>query len=499
MADQENDKNKISQAEGKVKAGNISRRKLMAVGAGASVAAASVMATSAAAMSRGQEKVKPRKNKNHADVIIVGGGFCGVTAARELGLQGYDITLLEARNRLGGRTFTAEFAGEMTDLGGTWVHWHQAHVWSEIDRYGIELEETFGAIAEDIIYLDYQGNRHKTKLSKIWANYSEFESLMSRYFENAYDIIPRPSRPFADDRWVKEDIYSLQDKLNSVVASDVEKIYLDTLLTTLGSSPPEQVSWISIMQMFALSGYTGTGFNDVTMRYKIKGGTKVLLEKIAGDSKSDIRLSTAVRKISQLEDGVEVITDAGERLTAKSLICTLPMNVLKDVEFSPALLKGKLDASRQTHAGKGTKVHIQLDKEYPVFGGWAPGGKAPMNYVLWDGVKHGKTHLIAFGPSTDTLDMNDTDDVEAAVRKFLPDARVDQAFGYGWNEDPYSQGVWAVSRPGQMSKFIGDLQKKQGNIHFANSDWASGWRGFIDGAIEQGLVAAHQVRDELKR
>ena len=78
-------------------------------------------------------------------VIVIGGGFCGVTAARELGQRGYDVTLLEARNRLGGRTFTAEFAGEATDMGGTWIHWQQPHVWSEMQRYGLKLKETPGA------------------------------------------------------------------------------------------------------------------------------------------------------------------------------------------------------------------------------------------------------------------------------------------------------------------------------------------------------------------
>ena len=469
----------------------LSRRHLLA-GAGASVIAASALTGASAQTSGG-----PKGKGGRGHVIIVGGGFCGVTAARELGVLGFDVTLLEARNRLGGRTFTAEFAGEMVDMGGTWVHWLQPHVWTEIRRYNMDLDETLGGVAEDIIYLDYKGKRHTAKFSKLWPTREAFEKVIATYFKDAYEIMPRPASPFADDGWVKADKFSVKDKLNNAGLSQIDKIFCDMLFTTCGAAPPEQISWVDMMRWYALTGYSGIVMNDAIIRFKIKGGTKALLEKIAADTGADIRLSTPVYKISQLEKGVEVITDGGERLTADALICAIPMNVLKDVEFSPALLATKLEASKQTHAGQGTKMHIQLDKEYPVFGGWAPGGQAPMNYVLWDSAKNGHTHLITFGPSTDTLDMNDQEAVEAAIRQFLPDAKVTQAFGYGWNVDPYSQGVWFASRPGQMSKVIGDMQKSQGDIHFANSDWANGWRGFIDGAIEQGIIAAQRVRQQL--
>jgi monoamine oxidase len=74
------------------------------------------------------------------DVVIVGGGFAGVTAARELTMRGRSAVLVEARDRLGGRTYTPDHDGLAMELGGTWVHPLQPRVWAEIDRYGIELE-----------------------------------------------------------------------------------------------------------------------------------------------------------------------------------------------------------------------------------------------------------------------------------------------------------------------------------------------------------------------
>ena len=73
------------------------------------------------------------------DVIVVGGGFAGVTAAREASLRGRDVLLLEARDRLGGRTWSSTWEGHAIEYGGAWVHWHQPHTFSELTRAGLSL------------------------------------------------------------------------------------------------------------------------------------------------------------------------------------------------------------------------------------------------------------------------------------------------------------------------------------------------------------------------
>jgi monoamine oxidase len=74
------------------------------------------------------------------EMIVVGGGFAGVTAAREIALRRRSVLLLEARDRLGGRTWSADWDGIPIEYGGAWVHWHQAHTWSEITRAGLRVE-----------------------------------------------------------------------------------------------------------------------------------------------------------------------------------------------------------------------------------------------------------------------------------------------------------------------------------------------------------------------
>lgn len=478
------------QLSGGKSAGNrgTSRRDLFA-------AAGATIVLGAAPASAQFKPAAPGARVADPDVIVIGGGFCGVTAARELRSQGYSVTLLEARNRLGGRTFTSKFAGKEADMGGTWVHWIQPHVWSEIRRYGMTLVETPGAVAEDITYLDYRGKRHETKASKIWP---EFEAAVGRLFEDAYNMMPRPSEPFVNDAWIKGDRFSLQQKIDSTSMSPEVKALVDTYIGLLGSADPSQVSWMNMMLIYALSSYSATIMNDACARYKIAGGTKALLDAIASDAKADVRLATPVRAVRQMKDHVEVVTEDGVRISGRVAICTAPLNTLKDIEFSPALPAGKLEPSLQKHAGSGTKVHILVEGRQPMKSLWAPGGKAPLNFALWDGLIGSNTHFVGFGPSSETLDINDTSAVESALRQFLPEVRVLEAYGYEWNVDPYSQGVWCVSRPGQISKYLGALQERQGRILFASSDWANGWRGFIDGAIEQGIIAARQTGELLE-
>ena len=82
------------------------------------------------------------------DVVVIGGGFAGVTAARDSSKNNHKTLLLEARNRLGGRTFGADFEGTSIEMGGTWIHNTQPFVWAEAERYAMAVKETPGAVAE---------------------------------------------------------------------------------------------------------------------------------------------------------------------------------------------------------------------------------------------------------------------------------------------------------------------------------------------------------------
>ncbi|MGH6632161.1 MAG: flavin monoamine oxidase family protein, partial [Sphingopyxis sp.] len=195
---------------------------------------------------------RKRQGSDEYDAIIVGAGFAGLTAARELKQYGYRVLILEARDRIGGRTYTAEFNGKPNDLGGTWVHWFQPHVWAEISRYEVEIEESPGNFADDVIYLDEDGRRHQARISEFGA---EVYGPVLAMFADAREIMPRPAEPFVDTRWMAADTLSVADKIAASPLTPEGRIFAATIFAANSGAASKNVSWIDIVRLFSLSGY----------------------------------------------------------------------------------------------------------------------------------------------------------------------------------------------------------------------------------------------------
>jgi monoamine oxidase len=107
--------------------------------------------------------------------------------------------------------------------------------------------------------------------------------------------------------------------------------------------------------------------------------------------------------------------------------------------------------------------------------------------------------MAAYGCDAKALDITDRAAVQRAVRSFIPDAKVLAICGHDWRHDRYSLETWAVFRPGQISRDERYLQMAEGRLVFAGAHTALRWTGFIDGAIESGIRAAHEAGAFLQR
>jgi monoamine oxidase len=465
-------------------ADNMSRRNFIG-SAGIAVAAAGLAPLTAA----GNESSGPASGDY--DVIIIGGGFCGVTTARECRHAGLRALLVEARNRLGGRTFTANFNGRPVDMGGTWVHWSQPHVWSEIRRSGLTLQESVGATADKLIVHTSKNDIVTLSNAKIGG---EVARVTAAYMGDSREILPLPHNPFGSDEYLKVDGISARERLESMKGiSSLYRDMLDGNLAVCGNNYTDKFAWIEMVRWYALPGHDVTDMDDATGRFHFKDGTVSLLDALLAEGHPEVRLGTPVRKVIQDDTHITVVTNSGEELRARAVVSTVPLNVLQDIEWQPALLETKMQASRETHSGSGTKVHVLLEGDHGNFGSVAPSQFA-LNSIATEGIEDGHTHIVGFGPDAALLNVNDPHAVERAVQLFLPDAKVIRTFGYDWTADPYSKGTWCTLRPGMWSKHLRDLQQPRGRLIFASADWANGWRGFIDGAIEQGLEAGRRVK-----
>ena len=415
------------------------------------------------------------------DAIVVGGGFAGVTAARELARSGSRVVLLEARDRLGGRTWTSSFGGQQVEMGGTWVHWHQPHVWAELTRYGLELAESPSAPRVRSV----EGEHDAVEL------FAGLGAANARVCHDAQAVLPRPHEPLSGDVAAIDGL-SIADRMDEAAVDEPQAAWLRSLWETSASAYLDEVGLAAALRWFALAGFSYDLMIDCVSRYKIARGTRALVEAIAGDGGAEIRLDSPVATVEHDDRRVAVRLRDGSTLEAAVAVIALPLNVLGSVAFDPPLSAGKREAAAAGQASHGTKIWVRARGGVERAAIGAPG--TAVNYMQPEYRVDGDTLLVGFGPDSGLLDPGDESAVLAAAARLYPDEELVAAHGHDWVADEFARGTWSMYRPGQLTGSLRELQRPDGRVVFAGSDVANGWNGFIDGAIESGLRAARLAR-----
>lgn len=452
-----------------------------------------------AATETGVRTRKARSNGVDYDVIVIGGGFAGVTAARDSSKNGYRTLVLEARDRLGGRTYTAEFAGHTVELGGTWVHWTQPFVWSEIQRYKLDVIETPEANIDPegmavLVLADGRCERFESD-EALATLFKPFDA----YFAKSPQMWQRPyEASFAWKELAAQDGRSNAQALEDMKLTPAQRSLLAAYVSSMTHSPLDQGAFIEANRWWALPGWNMQAASDSLGRYRLKDGTAALIHRIAADSEAEFRLSTPVRSVDDRGDHAVVTTQQGQRVTAACVIIALPMNVLPSVAFSPPLDPLVAEAGRERHSGVGIKLLIDVRGRLSpkrVLGAAHPDHPLPL-FIIY-AADNDRTLLVVFGPDPKRIDYSDKAAVQNALRDFFPGAVVNAVHHQPWTEDPYSLGTWANYRPGWFGKYYAHFQKDRGRVYFGQGDHGEGWRGFIDGAIGAGSRAAERVKARL--
>lgn len=422
------------------------------------------------------------------DVIVVGGGFAGVTAARELERAGHRTMLVEARDRLGGRTWTGEFAGRDIELGGTWVHWFQPHVWAELRRYGLALTES--PAHEECMWVVGDELRRGTA-ADLWPRLFEGSD---RLCHDSEELLERPHDPFYRDISAVDEL-SVYDGLEELGLDEEGWDLNEALWAGLCSAYVHETGLVAALRWHALAGWSAERMLSCSSRYKIEGGTRSLVEAIAEDGDFKIRLAAAVAGVEADADRVAVRLENGEVLEARAAVVAVPLNVLASIEFTPALSAGKRAAAESGQSSHGIKTWARVRGERGCFA-IAP-SRCGLTYLSAEYTSGGDTLFVGFGPDASTLDPTDRDAVAEAVHRLVPDAEVVEVHAHDWTTDEFSRGTWSMPRPRATTRYLRELQRPEGRVCLAGSDVANGWNGFIDGAIESGLSAARLVKDLL--
>lgn len=476
-----------------------SRRRFFgtAVGAVGALGTLGAIGGSRAAAPGSADLSQRKPTKDAYDVVVVGAGFAGLAASRELSRAGLDVLLLEARNRIGGRTFTTHYRDEKVELGGTWVHWSQPFVWSEMIRYGLGIEETIGATAETASWLTGGRLKHGETMKALPALAMAMEKYCDVDKMGGRAAMALPHDPMSYKGGLAPwDKLSMQDRLNRVQLDPQSRDMLSAMLASTSSSNLSEGAFTDVLHWWSLSDFDLVRFFDKNTRFKIKEGMGALAQQMLMDSTAEVALSTPVRSIDKSGSTYQVTTAGDKGFRARAVVMAVPQNVLSSIAITPELSAGKRLMAANGHAGRGTKCYIHVRQKIGKWIGMAPAPN-PISVVFTDREMADGSLLACFGPPG-KLDITDEAAVQSALRQLLPKVEVVGVTGYQWAADPYSRGTWCWYRPGQLTAGWEDMRRAEGGLFMAGSDVAEGWRGFVDGAIESGYTAARDVRAFLK-
>ncbi|MGW2202735.1 flavin monoamine oxidase family protein [Streptomyces sp. NPDC001774] len=418
------------------------------------------------------------------DVIVIGAGFAGVTAARELQAAGRKTLLLEARDRIGGRTWTTTFQGQMVEMGGTWVDAKQPLIQAEIKRHGVRILED--PAPEKVIFRNSGQFRAFTPEEAFGRQGELFERLVA----GSKDAFPQPEQPFLRADLVAElDKLTLRDRLQQMRLTAEEEDWITPVTAVEGGAARGGLA--DLCQTHALCGYSYMGYLGLNT-YRPEGGMTPLLKRMLDSSGAQLKLASPVRSVCDNGSKVTVTTRAGQSYSAAAVVVAVPVNVWKSIQFTPSLPAAHATATQETMSViSGQKFMMNVQGDVGRFVAQPPEGHPLLTAVPWAQTANG---LLMAGFSADaTLDTGNVAQVQAAVQSLVPEARVTAVKAARWGQEQFSQGAWSWMQQGQMTKLLRAVQQPHGRISFATSDIATGWSGFVEGAIERGIEAAAQA------
>ena len=492
----------------------ISRRRLLGSGAAAGAGAFAAGVPGAEAASRGRHSAPAAKL--HADAIVVGAGLAGLTAARELHKAGKSVIVLEARDRVGGRCFSRSIhARDVANMGATFVGPTQTRILALLKELGIG---TFPVYATGKL-LWYENGKNTPYTGTIPP--ASNPVAVVQLGEQTLPEIDRMAKTVpVDAPWTAPNAQTWDSMTvetwseQNINTSDGQKLFALAVEAIL-SVEPRDISMLYFLWYIASAGSVevlvdnaGTGGGQDS---RVSGGTQGIAIKMAhqlGLGKR-VLLGHPVRKISQTNHGVTVTAD-GVTVSGKQVIVAIPPHLAGRIEFTPELTAMRMQLMQRVPIGSLIKTIAVYDKPFwrdMGLNGQVTSDQGPVK-VMFDASPASGTPGVLLG-FIDGDDARALDDQPFAARKAAALQSYVRYFGaQAANPTQYLDQVWArelytggcpvgVTGPGVMTEYWPALRAPIGRIHWAGTETASNWAGYMDGAVQSGKRAAAEVLADL--
>ncbi len=453
----------------------------------------------------------PVRALNQSDVIVIGAGLSGLNSALLLESMGMNVTVLEGRDRIGGRIQTLRNIPGNPEVGGTAFAPGYARLVDAANKYGVDLIDITPTIP---YFFNRQINLQGQNISmQEWPTHEL--NPFPEQFKKAppygyYNMMMGGINPLKTvDAWVKSENakydISLHQWLRQMGQSDATIELAYNTNPTHGMSAHD-ISALMAMQAASFGGMQRTLTADNPVKgYTAKGGNQAIPEAMANALKNEVILNQTVTGIRTSKDGSEVHCSDGTVYRAKRVICSLPCSVLRRVKIDPVMTGPQELGVHTLQSQMINQLHLVAKTPY-----WEKDGLSPNMFT--DSLAG---MVIAEHKGEDTADVTsltvwlrgdraawaDQVDQDYAIKQVIADIeRLRPAakgqlevMGYkSWYRDPYSSGDWAIFAPGQVTSFAKELANPHGRVHFCGEHTAVANRG-MEGAMESGERAALEV------
>jgi monoamine oxidase len=445
---------------------------------------------------------------NDVDVVVIGAGFAGLSAARHLVDAGQDVAVLEARDRVGGRTLTQEVAGHPVDLGGQWLGPGQDRIAALVEELG------FATVAQrtdgDAVLLDERGATRAAGEAAFalpggtLGAYLEVQAALDAVAET----IPTDA-PWSAPDAAALDAVTFATWMEARTDDPAARQLIELVVHAVFAADPGAISALHVAFYVASAG----GWSKLVdsdggaQQDRVVGGMQPVVAALAGRLGDRVRLGHPVAELVHdgPGDGVVARGPWGE-VRARRAIVAVPQALASRIAYDPPLPADRDQLTQRMPAGSVIKVQVVYDRPW-----WLDDGLN--GQVLTLGGAVGVTFdgsPADDGPGVVTCFLEGRHAV--AARAMADDERrglvldhlvaglgpaAAEPVGYAeldWSAEPWTRGCYGAHLPPGAWTTLGHvLRTPVGRIHWAGTETAEAWMGYIDGAIRSGERAAAEV------
>ncbi|GMQ27812.1 flavin monoamine oxidase family protein [Algoriphagus confluentis] len=450
-------------------------------------------------------------NPPSTEVLIIGGGFSGLAAAKKLHENHISFLLLEARDRLGGRVYTRQFEGFYLDLGGQWIGPTQDRMYALCKEYGMEYFETYNQ-GKNILDLAQRIKTYRGVIPKLGLFALVQLAWVMRKIQKMADSVSLEA-PWIHPKSKEWDSLTLEDFLiQNCTHSQTRQVFQVGCETIFAC----QLKEISLLHaLFYIRSGTSLdcliNIKDGAQQHRVKGGMQTLAEKIAERFAKQIRFNYPVSRIQKTNSGYLVSGD-GFELDCKQIILAVPPPLLSNIQFSPRLSFEKSELLKNYPMGRVGKCFMIYDRPFwraMGFSGQALSDESTPFQTFFDcspaDASRGIIMGFTIGGRADSFfalgKKERKEKLEAVlIRYFGEKAKKSiQYEDFTMTDESWSQGCYAGLMPkGAWTAWQDAYRKSEGNIHFAGTEAAERWHGYIEGAVISGEAAAEKCLMEVQ-